>query len=492
MYVRETASVKIAARPPAHRRGFAAAHWRSRIGALGTAAWRNLRSRNLAIALLVALTMLSALGALLPQQDRVGPVAYAQWVRANPSIAWLARLVSLDSLYSSWWFLALFAMLYLNTLACTLPQFRAAYRRTSRLPELSLPALFPANAEFPLASTTAEALDTAALVLRRRGLKVETRSDGVAASKGSLAPWGSPLFHLGLVVLMTGAALGGLFRFTGYVEVGEGQAFVDAAPSYLQRSQGPLFDRSLPFGQGLLPGLGHQGFTIQLDRFTATRSTWREGTPADLASEVTIVDRGGAVSRTSVSINQPADQDGLRIYQTANSGVAPVFLLELPSGERQMGMVYLSSTGDGHYENSLNLPGGSYKMTVKARDGDSAVDIDVFERKLHVVSGHLEPGRSLRIDDATLTVQEVRRWTGLRVVNEAGDIVMYAGFALVAIGLLLIFLLVHRQVWATVADGPEGPVLRLWGRAPRLRALFAIEMEEISRDLEVSLGVASK
>ncbi|MCL4534142.1 MAG: cytochrome c biogenesis protein ResB [Bacteroidetes bacterium] len=442
--------------------------------------------------LLGALTLLSILGTVLPQQDRIGPFAYSQWAAGNPGPAWLARALSLGSLYSEWWFLAIFALLYVNTLACTLPQLRAAYRRASTNLRLDLPEDQPPYCDVAFCESSAEALDSAARMLGRKGYLVVPRAGGIAARKGSLAPWGSPVFHLGLIVLLSGMAISGLFHFTGYIEIGEGQTFVDEPSGYLQRSQGPLFGLVLPFDQIRLPGLGHQGFAVQLDRFTAINSNWREGIPRDLTSEVTISQSRVTVWRAAISINRPADRDGLELYQTSMFGLAPLFRLTFPDGSQQNGMVYLTSRGDGTYENSLHLPGSSYRMTLRARDGDRGVDAEVFERKLRVASGRLEPGGSLRVDDATLTFMDLRRWTGLQVVNQPGDAILYTGFALVAIGLFAIFLLVHKQVWVTVVEGPGGPVLRIWCRGSRLQALFAAEMDEIAEDLRLTLGRIAK
>ena len=464
--------------------------------------WRALRSRRLAIALLMGLGVLALLGTVLPQQERVGPVAYQQWVQANPGTADLMRLLSLDSLYSAWWFLALFALLYANTLACTLPQLRSAFLRTVRQHSPAPLDLSPAAssthgvAVFPIPTTvaTGTVLVRAAEVLRRRRYHVAPpgelspmRGRRLVGRKGTLAVWGSPLFHLGLVVVLTGAAAGGLLRFSGYLEIADGQQFVESKLSYLQQSQGPLFDHSLTFGPVALTAEGHRGFTVRMDRLTATTSSWREGVPSDVASQVTLLEEGREVRHADLRINEPLEHRGIKLYQSGMFGLAPIFQLELPDGRGSTGAVYLSRQGHDRYENSLYLPGTSYHMTVRAREGDQGVEVEIFERKFSLWSGRLEPGQAAQFDQVSLKLEDLRRWTGLRVVADPGMIPVYLGFGLVLLGLAISVLVLRREVWVVVAESSEGRVVQVGGRAPRLKALFAAELQEMAEALREHL-----
>ncbi len=441
-------------------------------------AWHALRSRRLAIALLIGLGLLPIAGTIFPQQDRVGPMAYGQWAQANPRLAQLAARLSLDSLYSAWWFSALFALLGANTLACTLPQLRGAFLRTVRRPSPAGLDRRPATRQLPLRCHPGEALSVAEAELRSRGYRVMPLAGGLLGQKGILGVWGSPLFHLGLVVVLTGAMVGGLLHFSGYVEVAEGQGFLEEKGAYLQQTQGPLFGRLGPLVEG------HRGFALQLDRFAATGSNWGSGISSDLVSEVTLLEDGRQVRRSAIRINEPLEYRGLKIYQTGAFGPAPVFQLELPDGSRDSGVVNLARQGDDQYGNSLYLPGTGYRMTVRAREGDAAVEVEIFERKLSLLRSRLQPGQSVEIDDVRLTLSELRRWTGLRIVADPGIIILYPGFALVILGLALSFLVVPREIWVATGELQDGSVLQLGGRSPRLKALFAAEFEGLAEALQ--------
>src|SRR5206468_12623296 len=73
--------------------------------------------------------------------------------------------------------------------------------------------------------------------LRRSHWRVDLRhEDGdavsVAAEKGYLRETGNLVFHVALVVLLAGIALGGLFGYKGTVLVVQGQGFANVRASY--------------------------------------------------------------------------------------------------------------------------------------------------------------------------------------------------------------------------------------------------------------------
>ncbi len=453
---------------------------------LGAAAWRGLRSRRLAIALLALLAFAAGLGAALPQIDRVGPLAYGEWTQDNPLLARLAALLGLDALYSSWWFLGLFALLYVNTLACTLPQLRRAFALATRPPVLAAPGRRHAAHEISTGQQAEDALASAARLLQARGYRVAPLPGSLDARKGTVAVWGSPIFHLGLVVVLTGAAIAGLFRFSGYVELGEGQGFANRAGAYTQATAGPLFNRFVAIGP-LRLGEGYRDFAIQLDRFSVTPSNWGGGIASQLASEVRVVEGGQEVGRTVIRVNEPLEYGGMWIYPTPLHGPAPIFEVVLPDGSAESGMVNLADAGDGRYENTVALPGTTLQMTVRATEGSQDLKVEVTERKYPRFAGQLAPGGSATVRDVTLTYREMRQWTALRVENDPGTAPMYAGFALTIAGLALGYLFERREVWIESTNCSGGTSLRLGGNAPRLRALFAAELEELATTLRGTL-----
>jgi cytochrome c biogenesis protein ResB len=95
-------------------------------------------------------------------------------------------------------------------------------------------AKLPATSGGPRRRTPTAVLADARRSLRRSRWRVVTRElpgggQGLSAEKGYLRETGNLLFHVSLVLLLVGIALGGLFGFKGTVLVKEGDGFANTS-----------------------------------------------------------------------------------------------------------------------------------------------------------------------------------------------------------------------------------------------------------------------
>jgi cytochrome c biogenesis protein len=173
----------------------------------------------------------------------------------------------------------------------------------------------PAYAEFDTALAPGEALSSAAEVLRRRGFRVDADEHSVRAEKGYLREAGNLVFHVSLLGVLVGVAIGSLWGYRGNAIVVEGSSFSNTLTQYDEFRSGALADfSSLP------------PFTVSIDEMTATFQTEGAvaGQPESFQAVGEVTPQPGSDSeRFEISVNHPLSVDGTSVF-LVGSGYAPV------------------------------------------------------------------------------------------------------------------------------------------------------------------------
>ncbi|WNB84741.1 cytochrome c biogenesis protein ResB [Cellulomonas sp. ATA003] len=198
-------------------------------------AWRTLTSMRTAVLLLLALALAAVPGSLLPQRGvAFDPSAVTRFLADNPVLGpWLDRLGFFE-VYSSPWFAAIYLLLMVSMTGCVLPR-AARLWQSARAEPPRAPTNLARLDDYRRAAATAEparALEAAAAHLRARRFRVVVDEDSVRAEKGYLREVGNLVFHLSLLVLLFGVAIGSLFGFEGRVIVVEGVSFTNTRLQY--------------------------------------------------------------------------------------------------------------------------------------------------------------------------------------------------------------------------------------------------------------------
>ena len=110
----------------------------------------------------------------------------------------------------------------------------------------------------------------------------------MSAEKGYLRETGNLLFHVSLVILLAGIAVGGLFGYTGKVVVTDGDGFTNTLVQYDSFNHGGMVNTNQ-----LAP------FTFQLTNFQAEYQ--RDGTPKTYRAFVTLTHQARRRRRPSTS-----------------------------------------------------------------------------------------------------------------------------------------------------------------------------------------------
>ena len=288
-------------------------------------AWRQLVSMRTALLLLFLLALASVPGSFLPQRT-LNPVEVQTYFAEHPTLAPLLDRLSLFDVFASPWFAAIYLLLFVSLIGCLSSRLRL-HARALRTPPPDVPRVL---AKLPSSERWTSSQDAdAVLADARRALKgwrVVTRDlpgggQGLSAEKGYLRETGNLLFHVSLVLLLVGVALGGLFGFKGTVLVKEGDGFANTVLAYDDINPGRQFD-----ADRLVP------FSFALDDFQGTYDD--DGKALTFLARLRYADDlGEPTTPYDIRVNHPLDVGGAKTYLLGH-GYAPKVVVTDVAGNR--------------------------------------------------------------------------------------------------------------------------------------------------------------
>jgi cytochrome c biogenesis protein len=287
-----------------------------------------------ALLLLLLLALAAVPGSIIPQTN-VDAVAVDAYARKYPDLTpWLDRL-GLFSVYSSVWFSAIYLLLMVSLVGCIVPRtghyLRALRARPPATPRHLL--RLPHSQTYETAEPVDVVLDRAEAVLQARRFRTDVRAEGapdsaeagsVAAQRGYSREAGNLLFHVGVVVVLVGVAVGGLVGYRGSVIVSEGGAFSNTLTQYDQFSSGVLFTED-----DLEP------FTVNLEQFDAEFETSgpQAGAPRLFRAAGTYTAVPGAAAQPfDIEVNYPLQINGTEVY-LLGTGYSPAVTVRDAKGD---------------------------------------------------------------------------------------------------------------------------------------------------------------
>ncbi len=488
--------------------------------------WRQLTSMRTALLLLFLLALASVPGSFLPQRG-LNPVAVRQYFVEHPTLApVLDRLFAFD-VFAAPWFAAIYLLLFVSLVGCLSSRLRLHAKALTTAPP-AVPRVLSRMPSSQRWETDAEAgavLEQARTALRRGRWRVVVRSDGgredadaLSAEKGYLRESGNLLFHVSLVVLLVGIAMGGLLGFQGTVLVKEGDGFANTVLSYDDIKPGRRFDASR-----LVP------FAFELDDFQATYAD--DGKALTFLARIRYAARPGDELRPyAMRVNHPLVVDGAKTYLLGHGYAPKVLVVDREGNELAQtvaclpqGPTFLSTctikvpdaageqlafegvfTPTTVQDPATRLVTSVYPapenpaLTVLGYRGDLGIDdgrpasvynLDDRSRLTPIGDGRtpqkLGPGETWELPGGgSLTFVETTEWATFQVTQDPGKVVaLMAGIGMV-VGLCLSLSVRRRRVWLRVspagADRPPGrTVVEIAGLARTNSEAFAGEFARL-------------
>ena len=464
---------------------------------LGRWAWRQLTSMRTALVLLFLLALAAIPGSIIPQ-SKIDASAVSRWQENHPTLTPIYEKLGLFSVYSSVWFSAIYILLMISLVGCILPRLQVYWRAMRAEPPRTPRNLsrLPQSRTFEVDAEPEAVLERARAVLRGKRYRVAAYGDSVAAERGYLREAGNLLFHVSIIVVLVGFAVGQLFGYKGGVIVVDGQGFSYSLSQYDDFVPGSLFNPD-----NLAP------FSLKVDDFTVHWQTSgpQAGAPTYFASDLTYRDTPAAQPKHyKLEVNHPLQLPGGDVFLVGH-GYAPVVTVKDGQGNvaYQGPVVFLpqdssfASFGvikvpDAHPEQlgfeGLFLPTYGFTMargpfsqfpdaldpvlTMLPYHGDLGLNSGKPQSVYDLDKGRMSlfkkpDGAPFRLDMAvgqtkvlpngggSIRFDGVDRWVKLQVSNTPGKGVALGGVLLAILGLLGSLFIRPRRTWvrATRRDG---------------------------------------
>ncbi|MHB1189511.1 MAG: cytochrome c biogenesis protein ResB [Armatimonadota bacterium] len=436
------------------------------------ALWALFSSMKTAITLLLLLAVLSILGTVIQQNGM--PEEYLNIYGAQKYAFFHA--LGLTDVYHSGWYKLLLLLVGVNLAVCSINRFGIT-RRQARQPKVFVPsdAITKMQRSEKLSSrqSVKDSAEKVAASLRAGRYHVSEERDGddvaFVASKGAWSLWGPYLTHLSILVIFVGAVYGSLFGFEGYTAITEGQS----TSAYARE------------GSNKMSSLG---FRVALNDFRVEYDT--DHTPTAYTSDLRIYEGDKLVARKVIDVNHPLTYRGISFHQSDYGMDSLMLKVTDPKGKSEhvtFGIETVAGPMGKQFtlgENPFKeIKIGGRKVTIFAHDftPDYAEGHEVAGSDLSINPavmlmandrfpeykgldawsnlGWLERSKPVKYKNLTIEIENAVESSGLQVSSNPGLYVIYAGFALLLLGIFLSFYVQRMILRARVSATSKGSVV---------------------------------
>ncbi len=468
--------------------------------------WRQLTSMRTALVLLLMLALAAIPGSVIPQTD-TDAFAVQRWQDEHPRLTPVYEWLGLFSVFDSVWFSAIYLLLVVSLVGCILPRTKVYWQAMRAAPPAAPRNLgrLPEHSSYTTARSADDVLADARGVLRGRRYRVvvDETTGAVSAERGYLREAGNLVFHLAILVVMAGFAIGSLWGYKGGVIVWEEGGFSNSLTQYDDFVPGSMLeiDDLEPFSltlekfdiewlmSGPRKGMA-QKFVANLryrEEPGAEEKTYplRVNHPLSIggsdiflighgyAPSITVRDANGDVAASGPAIFLPEDQATFRSFGVVKASGAeprgiglegylyPTFALvngdpmSVLGDDRNPRLSLLAYTGD------LSLPEGGQSVYVLDKDKMELVtgeDGEQFRLDLFV-------GETVELPDGagSVTFDGIRPWVRIQISKTPGTSLALGGVIAALLGLLGSLFIRPRRIWVRVRREGDETVVEVAG-----------------------------
>ena len=467
--------------------------------------WRQLTSMRTALVLLLLLALAAVPGSVIPQQD-VDSLDATRWKEQHTTLTPIYEKLGLFDVFGSPWFAAIYLLLMVSLVGCIVPRTLVYARAIRKAPPAAPRHLtrLPDHASYRTDAAPDAVLALARTELKSRGYRLRGAAPGdtaVSAERGYLREVGNLLFHLAVLVVLVGFALGGMLGYKGGVILVTGTPFANNPTQYDDFVPGSLFtaDRM-------------DDFRFTVDDFDLEWITDgpRMGMARNFNAAVRYRVGDGEEKTYDLRVNHPLTVGGTELFLIGH-GYAPVVTVRdgngdiaysgptvfLPQGADLLSFGVIkapdakpSQVGlEGFLYPTFVLAGGNPTNLYGAAD-NPLLSLNVWTGDLNMDTGQsqsvyvldksqaemvpgqgdqpyridLSIGETAELPDGlgSVTFDDMYSWQRIQISQTPGKRIALAGVVLALIGLMGSLFIRSRRVWVratVVSDGPHAATL---------------------------------
>lgn len=422
--------------------------------------------------LILALALVFLLGLWIPQKGIMEYDQYLRWKETSPTLFQFVDTLRLNEIYTSPVTFALWVLFFINLTLVTWRRL-PVIRTQVALPILPLKEPEQLTA-FAYHRTVALGDVPPELLLERftsAGYEVVGEPERFHGVKYRLSPALSLLFHISFFLMLLGGLISNYTRFQGVVDLGVGETFRGELERYSEQPQLPKMGR-LPENEITVVSV-----TPQVQGFTPT------------GLQVRLKDGRGVIH--TADVNRPYKTNHA-YYVVKDLGMAPLFVLKDADG-RELDGAYTRLNVLRGKEDGFVLGANRFRTRFfpdyTEVDGKPATASEEFRNPVFRVAlernGALLPEVSLpphgvvEVNGLWLELREVRYWVRLIVIRERGLSVLYTGFALATLALIVRLLFYRREMAGSVRTENGVAFLTVAGRSDFYKVLAGDEFDAL-------------
>ena len=295
--------------------------------------------------------------------------------------------------FRSWWFLLLSFAFLLNLTSCLAEQF------------------------FRLAGS-----------YNKLGKKTKTRRIGLI------------LFHLGLILVVTGSFVTNAYGMSGYIMIGEGETRLENHNDYDVLEESTFFREIM-----------HYNFALKLLKQSFLYD--QDGTVKDIKAVFQITD-GDKTTDINLTTGSSVTYRGIRMF-FYRDGFTPKIFVTKKNGELIWKSSILIDTivdNDGRIFYKTDafsiqdlpfkidftfFPDLNQKNSRSNKLTNPALQVIVRQENKILAQKVIKPNEPLVFADYKLFFNDIKRWTGIKLVRNPGEKLVYGGYLIALLGLLL-------------------------------------------------------
>jgi cytochrome c biogenesis protein len=489
--------------------------------------WRQLTSMRTALILLLLLALAAVPGSLIPQSG-VDSLKASRWQEDHTTLTPVYEKLGLFDVYSTPWFGAIYVLLMVSLVGCIVPRLRVYWRGLRAQPPATPRHLLrlPDSESYTTQEDPEVVLERARKVLRRQRYRLRKGAEGddaVSSERGYLREAGNLVFHLSVILVLVGFAMGSMLGYKGGVIViaGDNGGFTNTLSQYDDFDPGSLFTESRmdPFTfhidkfdvqwvgsgprQGMAKGFqSHLTYCQKSDCSDEKNYDLRVNHPLTIGSTevflighgyapvITVRDGDGNVAYSGPTVFLPQDQTFFS-FGVVKAGAAkpeqiglqgvfyPTFIMDDDGNPTTlMGNDLNPLISMQVYVGDLNPSGGAqsvYSLDTEATK--QVMDPDDAKKALRL---DLKPGETAKLpnglgsvtfDNAagncTSATNEtegcVVRWNKIQISQSPGKRLALGGVVLCLVGLLGSLFIRPRRVWVRARRGDGGTLVEVAG-----------------------------